>query len=121
MDFYNTYLRKCLEKGVSPSKAAVEAGTTKTAVSRWKSGSIPSDATLLKLADYFGCTIEELKGITTEKPATGEGDGDKNNVDILRTEVNELIDSLEPSDRALLLAFGRRLKDAQGNRQTESR
>lgn len=75
VNFYDNYLRKCNAKGVSPSRAAIEAGTTKTSVNRWKSGSMPSDATLLKLADYFECPVSELIGFENAEPAPEEGSG----------------------------------------------
>lgn len=75
MNFYQSFLKKCIEKGVSPSRAAEEAGTTKTAVNRWKAGSTPSDATVMKLALYFGCTVDELTAksadTSDEQDATG--------------------------------------------------
>lgn len=76
MNFYDKYVRRCNDIGKSPSAVAIEAGTTKTSVNRWKNGSLPSDATLLKLADYFGCTPEDLRGDDeTKTPATENGDG----------------------------------------------
>ena len=73
MNFYDKYVRMCNEIGKSPSAVAVEAGTTKTAVNRWKNGSIPSDATLMKLTDYFGCSPDELRGdAETNTPPTTE-------------------------------------------------
>ena len=75
VNFYDNYLRKCNAKGVSPSRAAIEAGTTKTSVNRWKFGSMPSDATLLKLADYFECPVSELIGFENAEPAPEEGSG----------------------------------------------
>ena len=61
MDFYHKYLIQCQKKGVSPSAAAVNAGFTKTSVTRWKNGSIPTDATILTLADYFDCSFDDLQ------------------------------------------------------------
>ena len=75
VNFYDNYLRKCNAKGVSPSRAAIEAGTTKTSVNRWKFGSMPSDATLLKLADYFECPVSELIGFENAEPAPEDGSG----------------------------------------------
>lgn len=60
MNFYQNYLKYCALAGKSPSAVAVAAGSTKTSVTRWKQGSIPTDATLLKLADYLGVTMEQL-------------------------------------------------------------
>ena len=68
MSFYQNYLRKCNEKGISPSLAAQKAGTTKTSVTRWKNGSIPSDATIQKLAEFFGCDPQDLLGEVGQMP-----------------------------------------------------
>lgn len=78
VNFYDNYLRLCNAKKITPSRAAVEAGTTKTSVNRWKNGSRPSDAMLLKLADYFQCSIEDLigsEGDTEKAPPAGDGEG----------------------------------------------
>ena len=105
-------------KNISKAQFYNDVGIKAGHMSNWRKGSnYPSVKMMIKISEYLGLDLLAQ----TENPDTGEGDGDKNNVDMLRTEVNELFDSLEPSDRALLLAFGRRLKDAQGNRQTESR
>ena len=71
--FYDNYLRLCNAKGVSPSKAAVETGGYKSDATRWKNGSVPTDARMVKLADYFGVPVSEL-GDEKEK-STGNADG----------------------------------------------
>lgn len=60
MNFYKKYLIKCAEKNESPSAAALNAGLAKTSVNRWKNGSTPTDATILRLALYFGCSPDDL-------------------------------------------------------------
>lgn len=61
--FYNNYICLCTEKGISPSAAAIEIGLRKSNVTYWKSNrNNPSDATLQKIADYFGVTVDFLKG-----------------------------------------------------------
>ena len=55
----------------TPSAVALEIGLTKPSVSRWKSGSMPTDATLQKVADYFGITVDELLG-KEKQPIEGE-------------------------------------------------
>lgn len=71
MNFYYIFLELCNEMGKSPSRVALEIGASKPAVTRWKSGSKPSDAVLLKLAAYFNVSIEYLKGETNEKRPLG--------------------------------------------------
>lgn len=72
--FYDKYIRLCTEKGISPSAAAVEIGLRKSNVTYWKTGrNNPTDATLLKIADYFGVTVEYLKTDEEKAPTqTGE-------------------------------------------------
>lgn len=78
MTFYENYLRLCNKAGKSPSAVAIEAKVGKPAVSRWKAGTKPRDATITKLAAYFNVPVSELKceaddpGIKKEPPQTGE-------------------------------------------------
>lgn len=60
MNFYNNFLRLCEQAGKKPSVAAEEAGLSRSLVSRWKQGKGFTDASALKLSQYFGCTIDEL-------------------------------------------------------------
>lgn len=61
--FYENYLELCNRTGKAPSAVALEVGLAKSTVNGWKTGRAnPTDATLAKLADYFGVTVEELTG-----------------------------------------------------------
>lgn len=62
--FYDNFIKACNLKGKTPSAALSEAGIDKSASTRWKNGKKPTDATLRKLADYFGVSPEELTGST---------------------------------------------------------
>lgn len=65
MDFYDRYVILCNKKGVKPSRAAIEIGMTKTAVSNWKArNTTPTDSNLKKIADYFGVSTDYLLGRT---------------------------------------------------------
>jgi len=72
LSFYYNYLDYCNKMKKSPSKVAEELGSSRASVNRWKNGSLPTDAMLIKIAQYFGCNVEQLKA---EKPATDNGDG----------------------------------------------
>lgn len=72
--FYDNYIRLCNSVNKTPSAVAVEIGISKTSVNRWKNGSYPTDATMLRIANYFGVTVEELsKGKLIEKTALMDG------------------------------------------------
>lgn len=74
MAFYDNYIRLCAEKGISPSAAAIEIGIKKSNVTYWKNNrNNPSDVTIAKVADYFGVSVQELKGDQKEKSPAPEG------------------------------------------------
>lgn len=62
MDFYNNFVRLCNRVGKSPSRVVLDIGGTKSAITRWKNGSTPTDATAMKIAEYFGVSVKELTG-----------------------------------------------------------
>ena len=58
--FYDKFLYLCNLKDVSPSAAALEMGFQKSVVTRWKNGTMPRDANLQKIAEYFNVTVDDL-------------------------------------------------------------
>lgn len=60
--FYDRYLILCRNHGVSPSKAALDAGLSKSAVTKWKNDpeSVPSAKVIQKLTQYFGISVTDL-------------------------------------------------------------
>lgn len=71
--FYEIYVSLCAEKNISPTKAAIEMGLSNAAPTGWKQGAVPRDSALQKIADYFGVSIDYLKGESDiKKPADHE-------------------------------------------------
>ena len=62
--FYDNFVKACNSRNKAPSAVAIDIGISKATVTGWKNGSTPNDATLRKLADYFGVSPEELTGST---------------------------------------------------------
>ena len=77
MGFYEKYLCLCNSINKSPSAVALELKIGKPSVTRWKNGATPRDATVLKIADYFGVTVTELMaGVgEQEKAPAAKGEG----------------------------------------------
>lgn len=99
MAFYENYLKLCEKAGKTPSAAALEMGLSKPTVNRWKKGGGATDATALKVASYFGVTVEELTGEEQkEKPAPSEGSGLDARFDVLLSQMTD-------ADRADLLEY----------------
>ena len=85
--FYDKFVQICNDRGISPSRAAVEAGLSKSTVTKWKNtpNAEPTGAALKKLSDYFHISIAELLDDTlqTKKPTvSGEPVIDMSDVDI---------------------------------------
>lgn len=73
--FYDKYAQICKRKGISMSAAAIEAGLSKSLVTKWKTNKVevPSPDVLKKLSAYFGMPVSELLGEKKEQPtANGE-------------------------------------------------
>lgn len=79
--FYSYFDYLCKRKGVTKNKACQEMGVSRSVAAKWKSTQTnPSVATLQKISDYFGISLDELiaQSEETEKPATVR-DGQENN------------------------------------------
>ena len=63
MNFWNTFYNLCTNVGKAPNAVAKELGISSASITWWKQGERnPSAKTLKKIADYFGITVEQLKG-----------------------------------------------------------
>lgn len=102
--FFDNFLRLCNNFNCVPTKVASEIGLTGSVVYRWGKGALPHKSTLIKLADYFGCSISELTGEVEqkEKPAPESGP----NKDMLLAWIenagrDELIEALQAVTKKL--------------------
>lgn len=94
MGFYEKYLCLCNSINKSPSAVALELKIGKPSVTRWKNGASPRDATVLKIADYFGVTVAELMaGVgEQEKAPAAKGEGYDDKITRLYTQLPKLSD-----------------------------
>lgn len=96
--FYKNYLSLCAKANKTPSAVATAIGLSNAAASGWKKGKEPTDATLQKLADYFGVAVEALTEEQNNKPATLEGSE-------LTDAQREVLDYIKDKDEEDLKAF----------------
>ena len=70
--FYDKFVFLCAQQGVSPSKAALAAGISKSLVTKWKVNSVevPSPEVLKRLSAYFGVPVSELLSEEKQKAPT---------------------------------------------------
>lgn len=67
---YDIFLKLCNSIGKSPSAVALELGISKSTVSHWKhQRNEMTAATALKVANYFGITVDELKTGIKKEPS----------------------------------------------------
>ena len=101
--FYDKYAQICKQRGISRSAAALEAGLSKSLVTKWKVNKVevPSPDVLKKLSAYFNIPVSELLDedkIEAKKEQPIEIDG-------LSDELKELIEHLKelPADKIQML------------------
>ena len=66
MSFYERYAALCAERGLSAQSREMfdVAGVTTGTISGWKRGAEPRPAVLVRLARYFGVSVDYLLGLT---------------------------------------------------------
>ena len=101
--FYDKFMYLCNAKKVSPSRAALDAGISKSLVTKWKTNKtiIPSPDILKKLSLYFKVSVSELLG---EEEKNDSGQPKQTGVDL---ELNELLKQIPEDQKKLFLEMGR--------------
>ena len=105
--FWNNYYNLCSQKGISPNAAAKEMNISSGAVTERKKGRVPQMATLKKIADYFGVSVNEL----TKGPETSEVEPSPGNV-----ELNELTNGLNAEEIEELKRYAAYLLDKRNKK-----
>lgn len=93
--FYDTYLALCQRKNVSPTRAALEIGLSKSTPTTWKKrGLTPQGETLNKIAAYFGVSVGYLLGNEPKEKAA---------IDVVDDDLQEYLDELRNRPEKRLL------------------
>lgn len=74
--FFNRYFDLCREHGETPNSVAKAIGASSGSVTAWKQGAAPRNATLGRIADYFGVSTDYLLGKTDNRRETTVSDQD---------------------------------------------
>lgn len=79
--FFNNLELMCSNKKIKITQLLKELQLSKSAISRWRSGVLPNGEILIKIADFFECSIDYLVGRTDDptwnKPIEITADNDK--------------------------------------------
>lgn len=76
--FYDRFVQLCSRRGVTPSRAAIDSGLSKSTVTKWKNdpAARPTGKVIDKLTEYFGISVSELLAEDPDsaelRPATEE-------------------------------------------------
>ena len=67
--FWNIFYDLCVLHKTKPNPVAKKLGISSGAVTAWKNGKVPHHETLIKIADYFGVTVDYLLGQEEKEPS----------------------------------------------------
>lgn len=70
--FWQRFYDLCVGIGLKPNPIGKKLGISSGAISAWKTGTIPDREVLVKIADFFDCSIDYLLG-RTDNPASHKG------------------------------------------------
>ena len=105
--FYGKFIYLCALKQVMPSQAAVEAGISKSLVSKWKANpeQTPSPKILQKISDYFSVPISELLSEEKVIPASNSLEDPQDQIELSGTEIMyiKLLRRIHPDKREKIL------------------
>ena len=80
--FYDIYCELCQKKGLTPSGAAAKIGFNRASVTMWKNtGKAPKQDLLIRIAEYFGVSVDYLLGTEKASATTGGYTVDLSEVD----------------------------------------
>lgn len=100
MAFYENFVSLCNSIHKSPTATIVAIGLERSSVTRWKNGGSPSDATVRRIADYFGVSVAELLADKTADSKTAA----EANIGGLEAEFARLFASLTPEQQNEIIA-----------------
>lgn len=114
MTFYENYVQLCNQINKSPSAVAIELKIGKPSVTRWKSGVKPRYATAMKVANYFGVTVEELMGESKGESIKKDPIPKDEAVSPAAQEILDFLDSASGEELADVIKYIRYLKSQRG-------
>ena len=92
--FKKNFINFCNIKGVAPTVVCRDIGLSNAIYSNWTDESVPRRTTLMKIANYFGITVEELladdPSAETKKEPTGIADELPDDIKIIAGLVGRL-------------------------------
>jgi transcriptional regulator with XRE-family HTH domain len=104
--FWERYDALCRSIGLSANAVAKVLGCSSGSVTSWKNGKVPHHGTLLKIAKYFGVSVDYLLGKYTPADTT----------DPIDAEIARLFPLLKDEDKADVLRYIEFLRQKNGGK-----
>ena len=82
MQFSSRFKQLCKERNITQKKALEDMGFHRNAAQRWADGS-PSTEALVKIAEYFGISTDEVLGVENKKAPTPKGEREYSDLDLI--------------------------------------
>lgn len=88
--FWDIFYNLCITNGMKPNAVCKELEFSSATATHWKNGTIPKGEALLKIADYFDCSIDYLLGRTNSPNTIIETciKGDNNGIQAIKGDVH---------------------------------
>lgn len=100
MAFYENFVDLCNSIHKSPTATVIAMGFNRSTLTQWKRGATPSDATVRRIADYFGISVNDLlSGKDCDNKSAAE-----TNIVGLEAEFARLFASLTPEQQNEIIA-----------------
>lgn len=93
--FWEIYTELCESKNLKPTTVAQNIGLSNAIPTKWKNGALPKGEVLLKLAEFFDCSVDYL--------LTGKEKCSKSELSDLELEALEKFNKLEEVDKGRIL------------------
>ena len=81
--FYDIVNNLCKERKTTITRMAEDIGLSNAAPTSWRKGSVPKLSTLEKIAEYFGVSVDYLRGKETKKAPTPKGEREYSDLDLI--------------------------------------
>ena len=76
MSFKENFIKLCNQRNESPTSVCKKVNITAATFSCWTDESVPRKATLMRIADYFGITVDDLLAEPQTKKSPSVSDED---------------------------------------------
>ena len=97
--FWDMFYELCCTQKKSPNGVAKDLGISSGAITSWKQGRVPHHSTLLKLAAYFGVSVDYLLGKEDTKKEAPDGTSD------IDKAILDYASKMTPENRKALIKY----------------